>query len=593
MSAFRTASLVLVLAACSTEPGAEADAELSFLPTEDRVASPIERDISLRRVSSRDLLFRVEGLAPFEAVTFVRGQNVVGDGPCTPSGAACLDFEGPATVFGQSTADGRGIAFLRKQMPPNLTNGAELAIQAFAIRGTNGEDSVTSDPIRVPASDGLARLQIVHASPDAPNVDIYANDGLLLADVPYTAASDFVSVPAGDYDISIRAAGADPNSAPVFAQTLTVAGDNAYTVVATGFLGSSDPADAFRVLALDTRWGDIDPEAARVRVVHTSPDAPAVGIDVFADGVIDVPRLRRFADTGGAGIPLPAETALPVAITTTAGDRVTSFSVPPLPRGGEVTVLAIGELGKYPGTTEGFSLLALFRDASGARILQDPVVYALHASPDAPAVDVRAGDAVLAGDLAFRELSAPIQVPPGAYTLDITGAGDPTIVASVDTPSLEAGERYLATATGFLNANASNGFQVLFSKDTFDREDDNARLQVIHASPDAPTVDVGTNFSVFGFFDFLEPFLEDVSFGQQTEGPGISLAPGSYDLGVGIANDPLSSTLFSFNDVELFEGNRTYAVATGSVAETDFALTLIETSQTPWGTFTLFPTIVH
>ena len=45
-----------------------------------------------------------------------------------------------------------------------------------------------------------ARIRVLHASPDAPAVDIYVNDSIVeaLTNVPFGAMSDYLSVPAGD-----------------------------------------------------------------------------------------------------------------------------------------------------------------------------------------------------------------------------------------------------------------------------------------------------------------------------------------------------------------------------------------------------------
>ena len=82
------------------------------------------------------------------------------------------------------------------------------------------------------------------------------------------------------------------------------------------------------------------------------------------------------------------------------------------------------------------------------------MVYVLHTSPDAPAVDVYVGgsDTELVDNLSFGELSPPVQVPPAAYTLDVRVWDGGAVAATVATPELVAGERYLAVASGFVAA---------------------------------------------------------------------------------------------------------------------------------------------
>ena len=56
----------------------------------------------------------------------------------------------------------------------------------------------------------IAELRFVHASPDAPAVDIYAEgvSGALITALAYTETSEYLDLAAGDYNIQIRAHGA-------------------------------------------------------------------------------------------------------------------------------------------------------------------------------------------------------------------------------------------------------------------------------------------------------------------------------------------------------------------------------------------------
>ena len=44
---------------------------------------------------------------------------------------------------------------------------------------------------------GEARVRVVHASPDAPAVDVLVDGAEVLSDVPFRAASDYLDVAAG------------------------------------------------------------------------------------------------------------------------------------------------------------------------------------------------------------------------------------------------------------------------------------------------------------------------------------------------------------------------------------------------------------
>src|SRR5262245_55106815 len=49
-----------------------------------------------------------------------------------------------------------------------------------------------------------ARLRVVHASPDAPNVDVLVDGKSVLTNVPYATASDYLTVTAGTRRIEVR-----------------------------------------------------------------------------------------------------------------------------------------------------------------------------------------------------------------------------------------------------------------------------------------------------------------------------------------------------------------------------------------------------
>ncbi|MFN7954779.1 MAG: DUF4397 domain-containing protein [bacterium] len=468
---------------------------------------------------------------------------------------------------------------------------AVLGVLAMAPLGCGDDDEK-------PAPEPTARIRVVHASPDAPAVDVYARglDTPLFANAGYGQATQYASVPAGDYVIDLRAAGAAPTSAPAFSTgTLTLAGGDVVTAVAAGLLGSSAAADRFRVLALAEDFATQTPGQARVRIVHAGADAPAVAVDVGDDGSAEIASLGRFADTGATGVALPAGTALQVGIRlpeNAGGARVTGFTIPALGSGAEYFVVATGLLSELPRDAAGFVLVAVPNGSEAAVVRQNPVVFALHAGPDAPPVDLGAGGAALATNLAFGELSGSIQVPPGAYPLDVYAAGGlgggDAPVATVTTPELAAGERYLAVATGFLAAGEGEGaFQILFERDGFDVAGSEALVRVVHASPDAPVVDVGVIGE--GGFSAVEP-LSGLAFGSASDEAGVALPAGTYTLGVAAAGTTTPAATFG---VPLTSGQKVFGVAAGALGGGDgregFRLIAVDTSVFPWAAATIAP----
>jgi hypothetical protein len=472
-------------------------------------------------------------------------------------------------------------------MKPNKRNLVSLmlvALLGFAIAGCSDDDD---NPIAPDMGNG-AMLRVVHASPDAPAVDVYA-EGVaapLLTDLAYTNTSVYLEVAPGTYNIQLRAAGADPASAPAYETgDLTIPAAATITAVAVGLLGSTDADDMFRVIPLVEDWQDPGAGNAAVRIVHGSADAPTVAIDVGNDGSPEIADFARFAETGAAGVPLPAGQALDVGIW--AGNplgRVTAFQTPALPEA-NIILVATGLVSERPRDSEGFGLLAVGPNGTVGLIRQNPSVFVLHSSPDAPAVDVFVGGTTteLIDNLPFGALSAPVQVPPASYNLDVKVAASGALAATITTPELMAGERYLVVATGYVGGNQP-AFTVIPAAEMF-AEDMDARVRAIHASPDAPPVDIGvvTNKA----FTPLAPFT-NLSFGATTDAAGLSVTAAALTLGVAAtgSTDPVATF-----DVALSGGQQAFAVAAGSLSGPGeaFRLLLVDTTNYPWVAATVNP----
>lgn len=479
---------------------------------------------------------------------------------------------------------------MRKATRLSVVGGMVLGGMSALLALGCGDDS--DEPL--PPTD-TAKLRVVHASPDAPAVDVYVEGSAtpVISNLAYGSATAYLTVDAGSPNFQIRAAGAAPTSAPVYSTgPLTLAKDAQVTAIATGLLASTAAADSFRVLPFVEQFVAGGAGKAQLRIVHAAPDAPTVGVDVGNDNPAapEVASLARFADTGAAGIPLPSGAALQVGIAA-GGNRVTAFTTPALPEGGNLFVIAVGRLADLPRLETGFSLLAVGPAGVIGRIPQNPVVYALHASPDAPSVDIRenVSKGLLLGNVAYGQM-APIQVPPGNYQLAFYGAGanpGTTPAAVVPANGLEAGQRYLALATGFLTPAAGEPpFSLQAFKEEFAIDATNARVRAIHSSPDAPRVDLGP---VTGGA-LTSVAFNGLAFTEASVGAGLSLPPGTLQLGV--AADNTTAPVATFG-VPLTAGVRAFAVAAGALTpatgEQPFGLRIVNTAVTPWTVTAIAP----
>ena len=123
--------------------------------------------------------------------------------------------------------------------------------------------------------EGEARVRVVHASPDAPDVDVLLNDAEVLGDVPYLTASDYLGVPAGDQNLKVNVAG---TATTVIDADLSLVDGTDYTVIASGL------AEAVEPIVLQDDNSTPAAGNARVRAIHGAPGAPSVDIYITAPG---------------------------------------------------------------------------------------------------------------------------------------------------------------------------------------------------------------------------------------------------------------------------------------------------------------------
>lgn len=146
------------------------------------------------------------------------------------------------------------------------------------------------------AQSDTGTVTVVHAVPDTP-VDVYVNGDLTLENFEPKTITDPLQLPAGDYDIAIRPAGAAADSDPVISGSASLpAGANASIVA--NLTDAGDPELSVFVNDVST----IPAGQARVVVRHTAA-APAV--DVTADGSV---LINGLANGSEAAAEVPAGT---------------------------------------------------------------------------------------------------------------------------------------------------------------------------------------------------------------------------------------------------------------------------------------------
>jgi len=201
-----------------------------------------------------------------------------------------------------------------------------------------------------------------------------------------------------------------------------------------------------------------------LRVVHASPDAPAVDVAVDNESVLTG---VEFGDVGDylalAGGPHN------VTISANESGAVVFEDTVTLDPRTITTIAAAGEVSE--NATQPFEPI-LYDDNAYEPAANESAVSVIHLSPDAPTVDVTVGTGnetvVLADNVSYGEASDYATVAAGNYTVDVreaTEADDGPVLATVDL-TLDEGSAYSALAVGFVRPeNGTEPFQVIRSED--------------------------------------------------------------------------------------------------------------------------------
>ena len=261
-------------------------------------------------------------------------------------------------------------------------------------------------------------VRALHLSPDAPNVDIYVDNGQTptVANLGYRDGTGYVSAPSGTVNFKVTVQGT-PAAAAVLDFDLDLDPGVRYSAVAFGTLANLAP-----MALVDDRSG-IDPGSVRFQISHA-----ADGIDdvnVFVLGAGEVASDVSYGSTFSADLPsAPYSVGLDTDLDQVPDWR---FEVPELPGGSFVNVFAAID-------SDGPYLLAWLDDGSTVRLDGTPVepagVRAVHLSPDAPNVDIYIDGALSVEDLAFGEVAGWLEVPRGRYRVRVveTGTTGPAVI---------------------------------------------------------------------------------------------------------------------------------------------------------------------
>jgi hypothetical protein len=275
--------------------------------------------------------------------------------------------------------------------------------------------------------------------------------------------------------------------------------------------------------------------AAKVRVLHSAPDVPAV--TVYVNGAAAIDNLGPLQSTDYLDLP--------------AGTYEVAVALAGQPESAAVlrTDLTIADGKRYTAYATGLLADSTVKLGALEDVYRAPFqrssVRIWHNSPDAPAVDVIVNGQTVLSNVPYGATSQYLPLPAGTYDVRINVAGTSTTVFSGQV-NLARGESYTAVAMGSVTGQGE-AFAVRVLRDATS----GALLRVLHASPNVPAVTVYVN-------------------GQQAikrlgtlKATGyLPLDAGTYDIAVAPAGQPLSKAVLKAK-VTLADKTRYTGVARG------------------------------
>lgn len=409
-------------------------------------------------------------------------------------------------------------------MPKHYQALLGVLAAAGLLAGCDNNDDDNGTPL---PPEQVAYLRVIHASPDAPKVNVVKDSTVFSANLDYKGVSPLGRYTAGATTLKVDAVLPGGTATVIGPANVTLAPDTVYTVLAVGEVGDATLAP----LIVTQPSTPITPAGSvRAKVVHAAPNAPAVDVYVTAPtATLATPlKLGTFAfgeQLGPATIP-PGTYRIRVTLPDQPGTVVYDSGSVTLNTSDDLLIAAVQNTG--PGVAP-ISLLTASRAGSG-EILDAATpaqLRVIHASPDAPAVDIVVNNdcaaPVLSG-VPYPVFSNYLSVPAATYNVKVTAAGNCGAVVIDANLTLSAGKQYSVYATGLL---ASIAPYVL--------TDDNrpiataAKVRIVHAAPSAGRVDIyvtapGASIAT------ATPAFTNVPLRAETG--YVNLAGGSYDVTV-------------------------------------------------------------
>lgn len=295
-------------------------------------------------------------------------------------------------------------------------------------------------PVRIAAQGQNGRLRFIHGIPDASAVDILVDKVLAARGLAYASATRYLMIADGDHTITVTTSS---DGKTLFEGKVTVSAAQPRTAIAQG------TAAAAELGVFDDELGPIAAGKTRVTAIHAIKDAPA--IDVLQTGGTStvLPLIQGLSYGQPYGTIDITAAAANIAVVAAGGEpdkAILKLNKVPLIAGTLNTFVALGTL---QGTVKP-SIFVITAATDPDDASKSSLVRVVHASADAPAVDVYVGETLIAPGLSFGDATPHLALNAGKLDVAVRAAGSGAASAPLGTAKLDltAGKAFTVTVSG-------------------------------------------------------------------------------------------------------------------------------------------------
>lgn len=370
-----------------------------------------------------------------------------------------------------------------------------------------------------------AEVAILHASPDAPKVDIKVNDDTVLEGVDFTVGSGLLALDSDTYTIAVDGIlPGDERTTVIGPVDLLFDGNTRYVIIAANSVAEIEP------IVVTAPVTGVASDQVRVQVVHATATAPEVDVYVTAPDadINDASPLGNFGYKEDLG---PVEVAggdYQIRVTPKDTKNVLFDSGSVMLKGGSDLVIAAVANTK---TGDGYAPIQLVvLDGSTSFVITDKdtpaSVRVIHDSPDAPPVDIIVNNNFnepLVEDFAYTDFTPYVNVASGSYNIKVAVADTQTAVIDANV-TFEKGSMQSVYAV-----NKVANIEPLILSDDNRSVATEAKVRLVHGSPTAGNVDIYVTAPGADISN-VAPAFSNVPFKAETG--YVSLSEGDYQVRV-------------------------------------------------------------